>query len=117
MCLSRFAALSAAAAIGLAMTFAVAPAQAAKKKVVVRDVSERITVIDESGRVRTRVTVRPRSFLDPGKESLAYDQHYTDYAMPPGGGIGPGYDKSDWRYSYSRMPLPGPWDVPGWTRW
>ena len=113
MRLSRVAALSAAAAIGLAMTFAVAPAQAAKKRVVHRDVTERITVIDETGRVRTRVTVRPRSFLDPGKETKTYDQHYHDYAVMPGYGPGPLYDRSDWRYSNSRMPLPGPYDVPG----
>lgn len=117
MRLSRVAVLSAAAAIGLAMTFAVAPAQAAKKKrVVVRDTTERITVIDESGRVRTRVTVRPRSFLDPGKETLAFERHYHDYAVMPGYGPGPLYDRSDWRFSNSRMPLPGPYDVPGYSR-
>jgi hypothetical protein len=114
MRLSRAAALSAVAAIGLAMTFAGAPAQAAKKKAYVRNVTERITVIDETGRVRTKVTVRPRSFLDPGKETLAFDQHYHDYATTPGQSMF--YDRNDWKGSWSRMPLPGAWDVPGWTR-
>ena len=116
MRLSRVAALSAAAVIGLAMSFAVAPAQAAKKKAVYRDVTERITVVDESGRVRTRVTVRPRSFLDPGKETLAFDQHYHDYAVAPGVNPGLVYDRNDWKAGWTRNPLPGPWDVPGWVR-
>ena len=115
MRLSRLAALSAAAVLGLAIAFAGPTAQAAKKKVVYRDVTERITVVDQTGRVHTRITVRPRSFLDGGTETLAFDQHYHDYALPPGQGPFPATFNGDWRVSFSRMPLPGPWDVPGWT--
>ena len=115
MRLSKLAALSAAAALVVAV--AAVPADAAKKKrVAARDVTERITVIDESGRVRTRVTVRPRSYLDPGKESLPFDQHYHDYATSPGVPVGLVYDRNDFKSSWSRNPLPGAWDVPGWTR-
>jgi hypothetical protein len=111
------AGLSAAFAIGLA----VSAAQAQSSRRVVRAEgpnTERITVVDENGRVRTRITVRPRSFLDPGKETLAFDQHYHDYAMEPGQSRSvpsPTYN-GDYRFSYDRMPLNGPWDVPGWTR-
>ncbi len=108
------AALSATVAIGLAMS----AAQAQQRRAVRAEGpnTERITIVDETGRVRTRITVRPRSFLDPGKETLAYDQHYADYAMDPGGAHGmPSYTyKGDWRFSWDRMPLPGPWDAPGW---
>lgn len=115
MRLSRLAAVSAAALLGLAVAFAGAPAQAAKKQVVRRDVSERITVVDETGRVHTRITVRPRSFLDGGTETLAFDQHYHDYAVTPGQPAFPATSRGDWRFDFSRMPLNGPWDVPGWT--
>lgn len=77
------------------------------------DQPTRITTTDETGRTRTRITVRRRSFLDPGTESKTYSQHYADYAVAPNV---PRYfyDRNDWKGSWSRMPLPGPFDVPGW---
>jgi hypothetical protein len=116
MRLSRIA-LS-ATALGLVLALA-AQAQAQQPRRVLREGpnTERITVVDETGRVRTRITVRPRSFLDPGKETLAFDQHYHDYAVTPGQPIGyPATLANDWRFSNSRMPLPGAWDVPGYIR-
>ena len=115
MRLSRLAAVSAAAALGLAIAFAGSPAQAQTKRVAPRDLTERITVVDETGRVHTRITVRPRSFLDGGTETLAFDQHYHDYAVTPGQPSYPASFGGDWRFGFSRMPLPGPWDVPGWS--
>ena len=74
--------------------------------------TERITVVDETGRRTTRITVRPRSFLDPGTATKgAYDYHYHDYALPPNYSVY--YDRNDWKGSWSRMPLPGPFDLPG----
>ena len=35
-----------------------------------REKGERITIIDENGRVRTRITVRKRSYLDGGTEVI-----------------------------------------------
>jgi hypothetical protein len=74
--------------------------------------SERITVIDENGRRTNRITVRPRSFLDPGTATReAYQYHYADYAVPPNYTVF--YDRNDWKGSWSRMPFPAFGDVPG----
>jgi hypothetical protein len=74
--------------------------------------TERITVIDENGRRTNRITVRPRSFLDPGTATReAYQYHYADYAVPPNYTIY--YDRNDWKGSWSRMPFPAFGDVPG----
>ena len=35
-------------------------------------------------RARSRVTVAPRSFLDPGTEVRPGERKFTDYALPPG---------------------------------
>jgi hypothetical protein len=66
-------------------------------------------------RAPTRLTVRKRSFLDPGTESKTFAQHYTDYAVSPSYTIFPKYfDYSAAPGSWSRMPLPGLYDIPGW---
>lgn len=67
-------------------------------------------------RAPTRLTVRRRSFLDPGSESKPFAQHYSDYAMSPSYTIFPKYfDYSSAPGSWSRMPLPGLYDIPGWN--
>jgi hypothetical protein len=113
MRLSRIAAVS-AAALALVAGLSALPAEAQNRN---RGVTERITITDETGRTRTKVTVRPRSYLDPGKEqAVAFEHHYHDYALPAGRGSG--YpDRNDFMGSYSRMPLPGPFDVPGYDAW
>lgn len=108
MRLSRIASVC-AAALGVAAALASAPAEAQNRN---RGVSERITVTDETGRTRTKITVRPRSYLDPGKEqTTAFEHHYHDYAVPVGRGSAY-HDHNDFKGSFSRMPLPGPFDVP-----
>jgi hypothetical protein len=111
MRLSRIAAIG--AALALAAGLAAAPAQAQTRS---RDLTERITITDETGRTRTKITVRPRSYLDPGTESLAFEHHYHDYAVPVGRGSA-FYDQNDPKGSFSRMPLPGAFDVPGYNQW
>ena len=110
MRLSKFAV--SAAAIGLALAFAAA-AQAQERRRVVRSEgpdTERITVVDETGRVRTRITVRPRSFLDPGKETLPLQQHYTDYAIQPTLPRSvPATNGTDFRYSLDAPGIIGRW--------
>jgi hypothetical protein len=106
VCLAGFCA-SVIGALALLST----PADAAsKKRVAATDRTERITVIDERGRVRTRITVTPRSFLDPGTEQLPGENKSLDYAIPPAYSplqvLGPGRD-------FRRQPLLDPWDFPG----
>jgi hypothetical protein len=79
--------------------------------------TESITVIDQYGHRTTRITVRPRSFLDPGNNVEPGSQHYTDYAMPMDGrGSSFLYDRNDSSSSWSRMPLPTCFDLPGYCR-
>ena len=63
-----------------------------------------------------KVTVRRRSFLDPGTETKTHQEHDRDYAYPPGdhfyGVAGPG----DFRVNYTRMPFPSCFDLPGYCR-
>ena len=106
----------------LAALTAVSPASAqAPQRRYYADNTERITVIDQYGRRTTRLTVRPRSFLDPGTaQARPYEQHYTDYVVPPQSYPGeyfpsPTY-RSDWKSSWSRMPFPTCFDAPGMCR-
>ena len=69
-----------------------------------------ITSQDERGRVRTKILVQKRSYLDGGTEVIPGERKFTDYAIPPGySGIetvlGPGK-------GYDRQPFNGPFDVP-----
>ena len=111
MRLMTVAVLSAASLLALS---ALTPAAAQAPR---RSNTESITVIDQYGHRTTRITVRPRSFLDPGNNVEPYSQHYTDYALPPDSYPGEFlYDRTDWRSSWSRMPFPTCFDAPGTCR-
>ena len=100
-------------AVSLATLSALTPAAAQAP----RRNTETITVVDQYGHRTTRITVRPRSFLDPGNNVEPGSQHYMDYAQQPG--TYPGeylYDRTDWRSSWSRMPIPTCFDLPGMCR-
>jgi hypothetical protein len=60
----------------------------------------------------TRVEVRRRSFLDPGTETKTRNEHYLDYAFPPGDHY-IGTDQNDFRLNWTRMPFPSCLDLPG----
>src|SRR5579883_2851137 len=76
-----------------------------------------LTVIDQYGHRTTRIRVRPRSFLDPGNNVEPLSQHYTDYALPlDGRGTEYLYDRNDPKSSWSRMPFPTCFDLPGYCR-
>ena len=60
-------------------------------------------------RARTRITVRRRSFLNPGTEVLPGDEKYTDYAIPPGYSATSVFENTAFSH---RSPLPGPFDLP-----
>jgi hypothetical protein len=109
----RLIMVTALGAVSLA-ALAVVPAGAQSPRGYERQ-TETITVIDQYGHKTTRITVRPRSFLDPGTaQKQAYEQHYMDYALPaqryPGDYL---YDRNDWKSSWTRMPFPSCADLPG----
>jgi hypothetical protein len=112
----RFKMMAALSAVSLLTLAAVLPAAAqSPRRQYQSSNTESITVVDETGRRSTRITVRPRSFLDPGTATRdAYQYHYHDYAVPPD--YHAYYDVNDWKGSYVRMPFNGPFDVPG-SRW
>jgi hypothetical protein len=97
-------AASLCAAVIAAAALASASAEPAQKKRVVAKESQQVV----ANRPRSRVTVQPRSFLDPGTEVLPGERKYNDYAIPPGYSplqvLGPGRD-------FRRQPLPDPWDM------
>ena len=112
--------LSAAALVALtAVTPASAQAPQQRRYV---DNTERITVIDRYGRRTTRITVRPRTFLDPGfAQARPYEKSYTDYAVPPQTYPGEYFaGDQNFRYhhttSWSRMPFPTGSDLAGFCR-
>jgi hypothetical protein len=95
------ATLALAAGPSEAQTTSINQATAVKKKP---------TQVAVAGRPAAKVTVRKRSYLDPGTETKAGDEHYMDYASPPRGSSfvpGPG----DSRFDFMRMPFPTCFDL------
>ena len=78
----RLASALALSAAAIALASLATPADAQGRRYV-RDQSERITIIDENGRARTRITVRPRSYLDGGTEVVPGERKFMDYAQAP----------------------------------
>ena len=106
-------AVALAAAIVTVVTVST-PADAQGRRYYRGDRSERITFIDESGRARTKITVRPRSYLDGGTEVFAGERKFMDYAQPTGYmNASPSaiYDPTGSR----RSPLPMPFELPGYN--
>jgi hypothetical protein len=107
-------------AVSLVALTAVIPASAQAPRRYPAGQTESITVIDQNGHRTTRITVRPRSFLDPGTATKAYAEHYADYAFPPDTYPGEYFPdaiyRSDWKSSWSRMPFPTCSDLPGFCR-
>ena len=93
---------------------AVSPADAQRRVYRGGDQTERITIIDENGRARTRITVRPRSFLDGGTEVVPGERKFMDYAQAPTyGWLAP---TSSWDpLGTHRFPLPMPFELPGYN--
>jgi hypothetical protein len=108
------------AALGAVSLAAVAPASAQSPRTAYGRQTETITVVDENGHRTTRITVRPRSFLDPGTaQKQAFEYHYHDYAVPPQTYAGEYFTptgRNDWKTSWSRMPFPTCFDNPGMCR-
>jgi hypothetical protein len=67
-----------------------------------------------------KVTVRRRSFLDPGTETKTNQEHDRDYAFPPGDSTGAGRSTlfmQNYNVNYQlRNPFPNCFDVPRYCR-
>ena len=102
-----------AVALSAVMAFVLLAGSAqAQQRRIYRDRTERITTIDENGRVRTRIRVQPRSYLDGGTEVLPGERKFTDYVTPPtymNGSPAAVWDPT----GVHRYPLPMPGDLPG----
>ncbi len=110
----RLASVLSLGAAAIALAALASPADAQTKRGIRGDQSERITIIDENGRVRTKITVRPRSFLDPGTEVKPGERKFSDYANPPTYMSGSAYASWDPTGSH-RSPLPMPFELPGYN--
>jgi hypothetical protein len=62
----------------------------------------------------TRVTVRRRSFLDPGTETKTHQEHFLDYAFPPGDQFS--RFQNDYNFTSIRNPFPSCLDLAGFCR-
>ena len=104
-----------AVALSAVLAFVVLASSAqAQQRRHYRDRSERITVVDESGRVHTRIRVQPRSYLDGGTEVLPGERKFTDYVTPPTYMNGSPYANWDPTGTH-RTPLPRAFELPGYN--
>jgi ABC-type amino acid transport substrate-binding protein len=102
------------AAAAVTVALAAAPADAQSRRSSAADRSERITFIDETGRVRTKITVRPRSYLDGGTEVNPGERKFMDYAAPST--YMQGSPSAAWDPTGThRAPLPMPGQLPGYS--
>jgi hypothetical protein len=90
-----------------------ADAQTRRRTVVVTDAQggTRYTVRGEDGRLRTRIVVQRRSFLDGGTEVLPGQRKFTDYVNPFGNS--PLSIVENTQIGGQRFPLPQPLDLAG----
>jgi hypothetical protein len=68
-----------------------------------------------SNRPPARVTVRRRSYLDPGTETRTHEEHFMDYAFPPGDHTITA-DPNNPFINWTRMPFPSCFDLAGFCR-
>ena len=105
----KFTAIMAAAAV---LALGAAPSGAQTTTAEKRQGTTRVAT---TNRPAARVTVRKRSYLDPGTETKAGTEHYQDYAVSPTGNSF-GTDANDFRINFNRMPFPSCFDLPGFCR-
>jgi hypothetical protein len=92
------------------------PVVVAKKKPIAKPTPTQVAL---ASRPPARVTVRRRSFLDPGTETKAHAEHSTDYAFPPfaQGPTNGGYSFSnDYNVTFGRSVFPTCFDLAGFCR-
>ena len=88
-------------------------AQTKKKNVVYnRDHTVQVSR-DEDGRVRTRIIIQKRSYLDPGTETLPGEHvRNTDYVERPNQRASDVLDNTRGGLLNTQSALPGPWTLP-----
>jgi hypothetical protein len=105
----------AAAAIGATLVLTAGPADAQSRRRQADDMFYYTAQQREARyRVRPRVVVRSRSYLDPGPELLPGEYKYREYAEPYG------YSALDTvvpNQTWNRNPFNDPFDTPGGRPW
>jgi len=113
----RLTAVMVAAVAAGSLAFATAPSEAQTTNAQKRQEHAHVAA---AGRAPARVTVRKRSYLDPGTETKTHAEHYRDYVDPPGNSVmmnstlfnsGPGLP-----FTHNRMPFPNCFDLAGFCR-
>ena len=110
----RLVSLTVIAAASVVMFAVASPADAQQRRGYQAPQGERITIIDETGRVRTKITVRRRSYLDGGTEVVPGERKFMDYAAPPtymNSAPSAAWDPT----GIHRYPLPRPFELPGYS--
>ena len=109
----RLASVVAVSVAAITIAAAASPAEA-QRRVYRGDQTERITIVDENGRARTRITVKPRSYLDGGTEVFPGERKFMDYAAPST--YMQAAPTAAWDPTGThRFPLPMPFDLPGYS--
>ncbi len=103
--------IAAAALLTVGLSISSADAQQPKRKRTV--VSTNSPNVSYQAGPRTRIYVSRRNWLDLGTEVRPGDRKYTDYAIPPSAGDNIGQITGR---TWSRQPLPDPWDLPGYPK-
>jgi hypothetical protein len=103
-----------AAGIGLATAPALAQDQPATRTTTIKKRPTQVAVV---GPPAARVTVRKRSYLDPGTETKTHAEHNLDYAFPTTESRN-GMDRflNDYNITFTRNPIPGCLDLAGFCR-
>ena len=112
MTFRKIAAIAGLVGVAFALSAPAKAAQKPKKSYIYYSQEDRAAFERKRG---GRLTVQPRSYLSAGTQTKQHDEHYADYAFPPGG---------SWDYqnrnsaqgSFNRQPLADPWDIPGWSK-
>lgn len=89
-----------------------APAEAAPKQRYLRNDGTVVRWQDENGRIRTRIIVQKRSYLDAGTNVVRGERKFTDYVMPPTHSVVPEAMRRTAADRASET-MPGPFDLPG----
>lgn len=101
---------SIATLVGLALLAAV-PAEAANQKKSNASCRAQDSNCGPGTKKSNRIVVRPRSYLSAGTETKQYDEHYADYAFPPGGSWDY-QNRNNFQESFSGRPFFDTWDLP-----